>query len=87
MHTVLKLAQPRWTSHGIRMPAERRPKEVFYGELKEGKRSQAGQKKRYKDTLKASMKDSDIPMGSWEQTAHERSNWRCLINKGAGLYD
>ena len=64
MHTVLKLAQLRWTGHVIRMPDERLPKKVFYGELREGKRSQGGQKKRYKDTLKASLKDFDIPIGS-----------------------
>ena len=55
--------------------------------IQEGKRSQCGQKKRYKDTLKASLKDFDIPMGSWEQTAQERSQWRGLINKGAALYE
>ena len=33
------------------MPDERLPKKVFYGELQEGKRSQGGQKKSYKDTL------------------------------------
>ena len=73
MHTVLKLAQLRWTGHVIRMPDERLftaskgsnlyillPKKVFYGELQEGKRSQGGQNKRYKDTLKASLKDFDI---------------------------
>ena len=64
MHTVLKLAQLRWTGHVIRMPDARLPKKVFYGELQEGKRSQGGQKKRYKDTLKASLKDFEIPMGS-----------------------
>ena len=85
--TVLKLAQLRWTGHIIRMPDERLPKKVFCGELQEGKRSQGGQKKRYKDTLQASLKDFDIPMGSWEQTAQERSKWRCLINKGAALYE
>ena len=69
MHTVLKLAQLRWTGHVIRMPDARLPKKVFYGELQEGKRSQGGQKKRYKDTLKAFLKDFEIPMGSWEQTA------------------
>ena len=52
MHTVLKLAQPRWTGHVIRMPDEGLPKTVFYGELQEGKRSQGGKKKRYKDTLR-----------------------------------
>ena len=64
---------------------ERLPKKVFYGELQEGKRFEGGQKKRYKDTLKASLKDFDIPIGSWEQTAQERSKWRGLINKGAAL--
>ena len=57
MHIVLKLAQLRWTCHFIRMPDERLPKIVFYGELQEGKRSQGGQKKHYKDTLKASLKN------------------------------
>ena len=56
MHTVLKLAQLRWIGHVIRVDNERLPKKVFYGELQEGKRSQGGQKKRYKDTLKASLK-------------------------------
>ena len=90
-HTVLKLAQLRWTDHVIRMPNERLPKKVFYGGLQEGKRrgkrSQGGQKKRCKDTPKASLKDFDIPVGSWEQTAQERSKWRGLINKGAALYE
>ena len=79
-HTVLKLAQLRWTGHVIRMPEKLLLKKVFYGELQAGKRSQGGQKKRYKDTLKASLKDFDIPIGSSEQTAQERSKWRGLIN-------
>ena len=73
LDTVLRLAQLRWTGHVIRMPDERLPKEVFYRELQEGKRSHGGQKKCYKDTLKASLKDFEIPMGSWEHTAQERS--------------
>ena len=76
MHTVLKLVQLRWTGHVIRMPVERLPKKVFSEEVQEGKRSQGGQKKRYKDTLKASLKDFDISIGSWEQTAQERSKWQ-----------
>ena len=64
MHTVLKFAQLRWTGHVIRMPDERLPKKVFYGELQEGKRSPAGHKKRYQDTLKASLKDFVIPIWS-----------------------
>ena len=65
------------------MPDERLPKKVLYGELQEGKRSQGGQKKRYKDTLKASLKDFNISTESWEQAAQDRTKWRCLINKDA----
>ena len=73
VHTLLKLAQLRWTGHVTRMPDERLPKKVLYGELQEGKRSQGGQKKRYKDTLKASLKDFNIPTESWEQAAQDQT--------------
>ena len=59
------------------MPDERLAKKVLYGELQEGKRSQGGQKKRYKDTLKASLKDFNIPTESWEQGAQDRTKLRC----------
>ena len=52
VHTLLKLSQLRWTGHVTRMPDERLPKKVLYGELQEGKRSQGSQKKRYKIALK-----------------------------------
>ena len=59
----------------------------LYGELQVGKRSHGGQKKRYKDTLKASLKDFNIPTESWEQIAQHRTKWRCLIKRGAGEYE
>ena len=87
VHTLLKLAQLRWTGHVTRMLDERLPKKVLYGELQEGKRSQGGQKKRYKDTLKASLKDFNIPTESWEQVAQDLTKWRCLNNKGVSQYE
>ena len=64
VHTLLKLAQLRWTGHVTRMPDERLPTKILYGELQVGKRSHGGQKKRYKETLKASLKDFNIPTES-----------------------
>ena len=71
VHTLLKLAQLRWTGHVTRMPDERMPKKVFYGELQEGNSSPGGQTKRYKDTVKASLTDFNIPTEAWEQGAQD----------------
>ena len=66
------------------MPDERLPKKILYWELQIGKRSLGGQKKWYKDTLKASHKDFNIPTESWEQIAQDRTKWRSLIRRGGG---
>ena len=87
VHTILKTAQLRWSGHVARMEDKRLPKRLFYGELAEGKRSVGGQRKRYKDTLKVSLKDFGINPDCWESLAAERSAWRCQIRKGAATYE
>ena len=87
VHIFLKLALLRWTGHVTRMPEERLPKKILYGELEMGKRSHDGQKKRYKNTLKASLKDFNIPTESWEQIAQDRAKWRVLLRRGASEYE
>ena len=69
------------------MPDERIPKKVFYEELQEENRFQGGQRKRYKDTLKASLKDFNIPTESWEQAEQDQTKWCCLIRKGTAEYE
>ena len=69
VHTLLKLAQLTWSGQVTRMHEERLPKKILYAELEIGKRSHGGQKKRYKDTLNASLKDFNILTESWEQIA------------------
>ena len=81
VHTLLKLAQLRWTGHVTRMPDECLPKKILYGELQIGKCSHGGQKKRYKDTLKASLKDFNIPTELWEQIAQDQTKWQGLIRR------
>ena len=60
VHAFLKRSQLRWAGHVFRMPNERLPKRLLYGELSKGKRSLGGQRKRYKDTVKASLKSCGI---------------------------
>ncbi|KAF7243711.1 Disintegrin and metalloproteinase domain-containing protein 23 [Varanus komodoensis] len=82
VHTLLMKAQTRWAGHVARMSDHRIPKQLFYGELSQGKRSHGGQKKRYKDMLKASLKSLVIDTTSWETLAQDQLTWRTLIHQG-----
>ncbi len=83
IHTILMKSQLRWAGHVFRMPDNRLPKILLYGELQHGKRSCGGQKKRFKDTLKNSLKAFGLNHQSWEETAEDRPQWRSSIHKGA----
>ena len=78
----IKRAQLRWSGHLVRMADDRIPKAVFYGELDAGKRTRGGQRKRYKDVLKATIKSCGVPHNSWESTAMDRALWRRTCHVG-----
>ena len=85
--TMFRKSQLRWAGHVTRISVERLPKRFLYGELQTGVRCHGDQKKRFKDTLKASMKDIGVDHNSWETLAQDRSAWRNAIHKGAAAYE
>ena len=87
VHAFLKRSQLRWAGHVFRMPDERLPKRLLYGELSEGKRSFGGQRKRYKDTLKASLKSCGINSDTWEEMARDRPTWRSAVSTGVSSFE
>lgn len=74
--------QLRWTGHVIRMSDNRLPKRILYGQLKEGKRTQGGQKKRYKDMIKVHLRKCSFNVNNWEEAALQRDEWRRLVHEG-----
>ena len=69
---LLLRSQLRWTGHIVRMGDNRIPKQLLYGELKQGKRVQGGQKKPFKDNIKQSLKKASIDISNWEKMATDR---------------
>lgn len=85
--TILRKTQLRWAGHVARMADHRLPKQLLFGELAAGSRSRGGQKKRFKDSLKSSMKDLQMNPSSWEAEAADRSKWRSKLHEKAKDYE
>ena len=68
--------QLRWLGHVVRMPQDRLPRRVLYGQLHHGQRLAGGPKKRYKDQLKTSLRKCNIRPEDLEATAADRILWQ-----------
>nr|VZI51731.1 unnamed protein product [Spirometra erinaceieuropaei] len=87
IYAILKQMQLRWSGHLVRMDDERLPKRLFYGDVATGSRRQGGQIRRYKDTLKSSLKHLQINPTNWEELARDRPTWRRTVKTGAAIYE
>ena len=76
-----------WTGHVIRMDRSRLPRQLLYGALSQGHRTQGRPKKRYKDCIKDHLKHCDIPANELESCAKDRTAWRALTRKAFSNFE
>ena len=87
VEAMLNQAQLRWSGHVTRMDDSRLPGRLFHAELSTGKRHKGGQRKRYKDVLKSTLKACNIPVDEWQALAQDRPAWRAATRKGTKHFE
>ena len=84
---IVRKMQLRWAGHVARMADNRIPKQLLFGELTIGTRTVGRPLLRWKDSLKDTLKQSNISTTHWQDTATDRSACRRSIHDGLVLYD
>ena len=85
IEAIIIASQLRWVGHIARMPDERIPKRVFYGQLSSGQRSRGRPLLRYKDRLKDSLKACRMEISI--DMAQDRPAWRRACHEGVERFE
>ena len=90
LESILAQRQLRWAGHVIRMPDNRLPRCVMYGEL--ALELMYGElvgapRKRFKDLLKHCLRACDLPPEQLEVIAEDKSEWRVTCSRAATVFN
>ena len=77
----------RWLGHVVRMENGRIPKDLLYGELKQGNRSKGRPRLRFKDVCKRDLRALEVGLAAWEAVASDRKTWRQAVRGGLSSYE
>ena len=82
MPSLLIQRRLRWLGHAHCIEPDRLPREILYGELREGGRRVGRPQLRYKDVIKRDLRSALIDTSSWEDIAKDRDTWRQSVKAG-----
>jgi len=83
---LLLQRQLRWLDHVIRMPSNRLPRRLLYGELLLGQRPVGRPKLRYSDNVKSVLRKCNIPEADLEVLAADRELWSSTCAAGLNSF-
>eukprot|EP00061_Rhincodon_typus_P007027 g28284.t1 len=72
----------QWDGHAVLMTDTDSPEQVLFSQLRNDRQAPGGQKKRFRDTLKAWLAMCSIPTDTWESLAQDHPKWRRSIQEG-----
>ena len=78
--------QLRWVGHVVRMPEDRAPKKLLYGELTKAPRKIGRPLLRFKDKLKNNLKALNFDLKSWETLSKTRTEWRASCHSSVSRF-
>ena len=87
IESLILLDRLRWAGHLVRLDDTRIPKQLFYGEIRGGKRRTGRPKLRFKDVLKYSLEKVSVPFKEFEASSHNRLSWRRSVKKGVANFE
>ena len=82
VESIIMASQLRWSGHLARIRDDCVPKALMFELLEEDRRSRGGQRKRYKDVLKTTMKACNIVPATSDGRGSEKSRWRKVCHDG-----
>ena len=82
MPALLSHRRLRWLGHVHRIDPHRLPREILYGELRDGARRVGRPQLRFKDVCKRDMKGAQINADTWEALAKDRDTWHHKVKEG-----
>ena len=82
MSSLLIQRRLRWLGHAYRMERDRLPREILYGELREGVRCVGRPLLRYKDVIKRDLRSALIDTSTWEDIANHQDTWWQSVKMG-----
>ena len=85
--TLVMSERLRWLGHLNRMSDDRLPKRLLFGQMKDAPRRPGGQKKRFKDVCKITMKAFGLDVKSWESESKARDSWRHQLHLGSAQFE